>query len=348
MEKQIIYVEDKYYPEINRFIEKNYEKITKLFNEEGYDFAYIPVIQKNILDENSGIIRYYYPDVSFDFNNSLKNPTPQDSYTILFSSLKDKEELKSGFICYGFHFYYIQFSYFPILFKSENDLWNDIEWYIQSMIDLESSYSDCNDLGDFLLPKKKNSIYAILPDTYARSKKDRADFSFPKEATQLLSTAEEAINGLKQLGIKELVLKTYLFPQTQRLSNLLITKDYRIILTDYNNMEIHLTPLPKALFLLFLKYPEGILFKNLVDYKEELMSIYKELSNREQLHVIKKSINDVVNSTKNSINEKCSRIREAFIKEFDESLAKNYFITGERSTPKRIKLDRELVRWEVE
>lgn len=50
------------------------------------------------------------------------------------------------------------------------------------------------------------------------------------------------------------------------------------------------------------------------------------------------SIEDVTNPLLNSINEKCARIRSAFVKEFDESLAKNYFVTGERGEAKKITL----------
>ena len=103
------------------------------------------------------------------------------------------------------------------------------------------------------------------------------------------------------------------------------------------------SPLPKAVFLLFLNHPEGILFKNLPDHRDELIAIYKKISGQENLGSMEKSIDDVVNPTLNSINEKCSRIREAFISKFDESIARNYFITGERATPKRIVLDRNLV-----
>jgi hypothetical protein len=58
------------------------------------------------------------------------------------------------------------------------------------------------------------------------------------------------------------------------------------------------------------------------------------------------SIEDVTNPFLNSINEKCARIRAAFINKFDEHLAKNYFITGERGEAKKISLPRELVIWE--
>ena len=50
--------------------------------------------------------------------------------------------------------------------------------------------------------------------------------------------------------------------------------------------------------------------------------------------------------TNNSIHEKLSRIRQAFIARFEEDLAENYFIIGARGEAKRIKLPREMVTWE--
>ena len=105
-------------------------------------------------------------------------------------------------------------------------------------------------------------------------------------------------------------------------------------------------PLVKAVFLLFLNHPEGIIFKELSDFREELMAIYKELKPTGLTKRTIQSIEDVTNPLLNSINEKCARIRSAFIKEFDESLAKNYFIQGERGEAKKISLPRELVTWE--
>lgn len=60
---------------------------------------------------------------------------------------------------------------------------------------------------------------------------------------------------------------------------------------------------------------------------------------------IRQSVNDVTDPTKNSINEKCARIREAFLSSFDETFAQNYYVVGERSTPKKVVLDRALVQW---
>ena len=134
--------------------------------------------------------------------------------------------------------------------------------------------------------------------------------------------------------------------QNDKLSKLVITKKHEIVLPDYNNMVIKMEPIVKAIFFLFLKHPEGIIFKHLPDYRQELIEIYKVLRPLEMSNRALQSIEDVTNPFLNSINEKCARIRAAFIKKFDEHLAKNYYITGERGEAKKISLPRELVVWE--
>ena len=49
------------------------------------------------------------------------------------------------------------------------------------------------------------------------------------------------------------------------------------MLPDYNDMEIKMEPIVKAVYLLFLKHPEGIAFKCLPDYRQELAEIYTKL-----------------------------------------------------------------------
>ena len=134
--------------------------------------------------------------------------------------------------------------------------------------------------------------------------------------------------------------------KSEKLSRLIITKDYRILLPDYFNLEVKMEPLVKAVFLLFLRHPEGIVFKCLPDYREELIDIYKDLRPLGLNNRSLQSIEDVTNPCLNSINEKCARIRAAFINKFDEHLAKNYFVTGERGEAKKITLPRDLVVWE--
>jgi hypothetical protein len=63
---------------------------------------------------------------------------------------------------------------------------------------------------------------------------------------------------------------------------------------------------------------------------------------------MQKSIEDVTDPTKNSINEKCARIRHAFATHMGNFMAHNYAITGNRGETKRILLDREYIRFDWE
>ena len=110
-------------------------------------------------------------------------------------------------------------------------------------------------------------------------------------------------------------------------------------------MEIQMTPLVKAVYLLFLRHPEGIVFKHLMDYRDELKDIYKKIKGKRWILSQRRSVEDVTDPMKNSINEKCARIKEAFVTKFHDDIAQNYFITGKRGEPKTITLPRDLVDW---
>ena len=117
------------------------------------------------------------------------------------------------------------------------------------------------------------------------------------------------------------------------------------MLTDYNK-EVAMEPLTKAVYLLFLKHPEGIAFKELPDYRDELLGLYAKIRTNGINDRVVKSIEDVTNPLLNSINEKCSRIKAAFQTAVDASLADQYYITGKSGEPKMVTLPRKLVVWE--
>ena len=161
----------------------------------------------------------------------------------------------------------------------------------------------------------------------------------------LLEDMDVRVQKLRSKGLNEWTFRG-LFKTKAQLSRLIVTKDYRIFLPDYNDIEVKMEPLVKAVYILFLRHPEGIVFKGLTDYREELQDIYKALKPMGLSKRTIQSIEDVTNPLLNSINEKCARIRSAFVKEFDEGLAKNYFVTGERGEAKKVTLPRDLVVWE--
>ena len=172
------------------------------------------------------------------------------------------------------------------------------------------------------------------------------DFQGEEESTDnLMEEVRERIAKLRQRGIAEYILEQLIHPDN-RLSRMVITKDMRILLPDYNNMEIKMEPLVKAVYLLFLKHPEGIAFKQLPDYREELTMIYNQLKPAGLTDRAIQSIEDVTNPMLNSINEKCARIRASFLCQFDDYMAKSYYIDGQRGESKKIALPRNLITWE--
>ncbi|MBQ9636837.1 MAG: hypothetical protein IJV36_02930 [Prevotella sp.] len=172
---------------------------------------------------------------------------------------------------------------------------------------------------------------------------------FSKELEQfhcsiLLDEVKEKVRKLRAYGVDESEIvaamnEEDLFPQ------LVVTEDYKVVLADETNMEIKMEPLVKAVYLLFLSHPEGIVLKCLPDYREELTQLYLMLRPYGITNRVLQSIEDVTNPTLNSINEKCARIRKMFSEVLPRSVARYYSISGKRGEAKKIDLVRANVVW---
>ena len=143
------------------------------------------------------------------------------------------------------------------------------------------------------------------------------------------------------------------------LSPLVVTRDYRFLLPDYKR-EVELMPIHKSLYLLFLAHPDGIEFKRLPDYREELLHLYELTATRMDRKMIAESVERLCNPLDNAVNEKCSRIKAAFMAVMNKYQAQYYIISPhtvkhmEGSTriwferKKTIMLPRAIVHYECE
>ena len=161
----------------------------------------------------------------------------------------------------------------------------------------------------------------------------------------LMDEIRDRVRKLRLYGVTDSEIESTLHDDNM-FPLMTVTKDYKIVLSGGKNTEIKMEPLVKAVYFLFLSHPEGIAFKYLPDYRKELADIYQKIKPFGLTERAIRSIEDVTNPLLNSINEKCSRIREAFVTQFDKHLAHNYYVTGVRGEAKRITLPRELVEWE--
>ena len=323
------FVEQGYNEQLNLSIINHLEEIRKLLWKESINFIYFPYLMHEIRDAAV----YNFPQMrKGDFSQAATS----DILLQLLDEKKDAENLPPCIMQYERSEDGIDYvNAFPISIQEDADLMPQMEKLLDKQ--LSSANVFCSSVPEFTLGDYKPQ----LP----------ADETFDEDVKEKMREVYHQVRDLQLRGVSEWVLKQYLFPEKQ-LSRLVITEKYDIILPDYHDMQIKMEPLVKAVYILFLRHEEGILFKCLSDYREELYAIYVDIrkkSNNNGTHLseekIRQSIEALTNPLSNSINEKCARIRQAFTLQFDESLAGSYFIDGNRGEPKKIPLDRKLVEW---
>lgn len=182
-------------------------------------------------------------------------------------------------------------------------------------------------------------------DAPAKSQEEIEEEQSLKETAEILRALRMTVQRLRLEGVSLMAIHEFIDKQ-EPLSRMIITPDYRIFLPDYNNMEIEMGALPKAIYFLYLRYPEGIIYKHMPDYFSELLNIYKQLRPNTDEARLNLTITKVVNPLGNALNENIARIRKAFVEKFDEHLANNYIISGERGLEYSVPLDRDLIKWE--
>lgn len=361
---QVIYVDSDNNKRINSFIVSNYGWLRSMFRENGLEFCYLPLLGEEL-------ISYHAPYLSDKQRQDLLQSVPSIASLIevqspsLLYALDDEGDGELRLMPINARWYNKLDKVFTTLADNiRKDLASHYPTRRHEDVVSEPTirYSLSEDGPDykkthssdirFSLSGRKHDIeqsegVAKEPDVRysVERRKDYADYLFDAESEALIREIKERIDALRNKGVNTMIIHT-IVDEGERLSSLLITKDYRIFLPEFQNLEIIMPALPKAVFILFLKHPEGIRFKDLADYHDELLSIYRAMNPIGGTQRQLQSIQAVTNPMSNSINEKCAQIREAFIKHFDDSLAKNYYITGKKGEPKRIALAPSLVVWE--
>ncbi len=336
--KELVYIASEEEKTLNELFEQKPEVLEGWGKMIGFHIIYLPTLIRKLKDKR--VLQYRAPYLN---NAELSDISiSNDSMLQYLEHPSDRKKIKHGFI----RTENIQRDfdgkdkatnrYYPLKSTNDEPLADQLH-RIGKQISLEQSqsghylesYDDCGNEGSEYVPSEIGF----------RSQKGEESID------DLMEEVRDRIMKLRQRGIAEYLLEQLIHPDN-RLSRLVITKDSRIILPDYNDMEIKMEPLVKAVYFLFMKHPEGIVFKCLPDYRQELVQIYSELRPSGLNERSLQSIEDVTNPLLNSINEKCARIRGAFLGQFDNHMAKSYYIDGIRGEAKKISLPRNLVTWE--
>ena len=321
--KELVYVASEEDKSLTDLFETHPEVLEGWGQMIGFHIIYLPLLMKRLKEKR--VLKYRAPYLSdADFNNiEIGN----DFLLQYLDNPEDKDRMKHGFI------------------RTENIHRGDDgkdkatnRFYPLSSTNGEPLADQLHRIGEQISSEKYKA------SRFIEGKTQDGDY-LDDDTEELMEEVKERIGKLRQRGIAEYLLERLIHPD-DRLSRLVVTKDYRIVLPDYQDMEIKMEPLAKAVYLLFLKHPEGIAFKSLPDHRKELADIYTKLRPAGLTDRAMQSIEDVTNPLLNSINEKCARIRGAFVGEFDDYMAKYYYIDGHRGAIKKIALPRDLVVWE--
>lgn len=340
---EVIYVENDYDGPTNRFIVDNIGLLRECFAKHNLVFVYLPLLGRDLADEK--VWRYRKPYGPTESAGELP-PLRSDFLLGHMKSPENRDKMTPCFARYNYSV--IDFDAYT---KEHAERWDNI--FDTFTFDVGQA-TDVRDYVENICDYVSGKLFwwsgccCLRKQTFGD-----ADDAFECDTEKLLANVRYEIELLRRKGISEVILRQLVEPEV-KLSRIVIRKDYTILLPDYGNMEIAMTPLVKAVYLLFLRHPEGIVFKHLPDYRRELADIYDAIksttdSSRTFLG-IRRYCDNIINVTdplNNSINEKCARIKEAFLTRFHESMSCHYYITGKRGEPKRILLPPELIVWEV-
>ena len=347
-DNEIFYLENEYDEKANAFILKYKTLISEKFESKGFRFVYLPDIKLTSRQLQDSLL-YHNPNVTADeLQQMLLDVQKPLSSSFLLDYMvcpKNRHNIKASFAYFN-----TTSSDYSDGFRRQKTIFDYISF------DGDEALLHPEGVLDEILEEigEKNNWSGGVNCMVKRNvEKESPDDRFDYDIKQLLEEVREKVAELRLRGISESVITRYMKPVPE-LSKLIVTYDMRILLEDYDK-EVVMQPINKTVFLLFLRHPEGLFFKRLCEHANELAVIYhcvKEKKNNieQMLSVNQKvptSILAIVDPLSNSVNEKCTRIKENFLLLVHDDIAKQYYITGQKGDVKSIKLPRHLVVWKT-
>ena len=375
--RQVIYVENQYDEYINSVIRDKYDWLKYQFKRANFDFVYLPMFFND--EEIKEKVLYYAPYLTSEIMEKVEL---RSSYLLGYMShMENKVKIMPSFL------YAPQKEEDEWVFQGQTiDISNKEDlainkWFEDSIFDIEEEFPavhryirfDKDEVSSAMTGQSTSSeskpeysstpIWDKLKKGYLKfgksiveeedgisSETDRSTLEEirDEDARKTFEDLERIIERLRLLGIPLSVIEEYI-AKYETISRLLLTDDYRIFLPDYNDREVKMGPLYKAVYFLFLNHPEGIILQHLENYHHELVNYYLQTSQKDELTPrMVDTINRLEFPGDNTIHIVLTRIKAYFKITIDEHLAKHYYIVGKPGEPYRIPLDPDLIEWEEE
>lgn len=178
--------------------------------------------------------------------------------------------------------------------------------------------------------------YSRKPSSSKKLCDDKIEEDLDEDVLKKIISIEKKVKELKKSGqlflalplLEKILKEKFNEISLNSLSDIYIDSEYRILLPDFNNLEVPLSHLTKVVYILFCNHPEGIDLRELPKYKEEIKNLYLSVSNRYDYDKITTSVDELLNLESKAIYTHISRIKSTFCKLMSENFAKHYIIEG--------------------
>lgn len=185
-------------------------------------------------------------------------------------------------------------------------------------------------------------------DAQERAQEHEIDAEYEKLEDQLRSLITEYILRTHSDPTEKLRMalmgKIVISPTME--SPIVVNNDFKIILPDYDEVELKMSCIQKMLYMFFMRHPEGVRLKELVDHASELAAIYgciKDCSRAEAMQKVEQYI--CSSDLRNQALSKINRIVARTVKWPEANGDNPYMIAGKRGDIYRLPIGHDKINF---
>lgn len=326
----VIYFDNNITPETDRFIRENYISIRERIKARGRNFFYIPIVIENKDNFIVPLLKECFPefdDLSYlAINEDIKNSFNDFNFIEeFFDFINYDGTIKKGCLSSNLSFTILEHREDESIEKFMND-------YIHYLPSLSNGGNIYYQLDTKALKTLKKETIASYEAIKTNLEKLRDNGELIMVAPKLYKLLESTIQGIRFDDV----------------ASITVTKNFKILIANNENLEIKLSHLTKTIFIFFLIKKEAIHIKELIQHEKMLFSIYKHVSNQLSHDRMKESIQELINPNNDAIYTHFSRIKTEIQNHFESNVSQQYLISGGKGESKKISLPKEKIIFEQE
>ena len=209
---------------------------------------------------------------------------------------------------------------------------------------------EASDTEEVLQSMIRNELH--VPDARLEDEERRELAAIERERTRALELIRtQIINYIAQYNedpqelIKQLLIGKVIVGTQCRV---LVNGDMKVVLPEYDEMEIKMPAMSRTLYILFMKLRkqgrDGIVLRNIDEFRDDIIDIYSLVKPGANDERVAQSVDNLCDPISESLHQAISRINRCIKSVItDKKLVEQYMITGTRGGEYGIALDPELI-----